>query len=88
MQRRNLNWRKIRPLTKGLPYDKVINYRKLNRDNCAQAERDWKQGVISMDTLFFFLTILSVFSLCSLHISTFQEVILVKIRLRGEGFNV
>jgi hypothetical protein len=47
--------RKIRPLTKGLPYDKVINYRKLNRDNCAQAERDWKQGVITMDALFFFL---------------------------------
>ena len=43
------------PLTKVVPYDKVINYRKLNRDNCAQAERDWKQGVITMDALFFFL---------------------------------
>jgi hypothetical protein len=86
MQRRNLKWRKIRPLTKGLPYDKVINYRKLNRDNCAQAERDWKQGVILIDALFFFLIhSFRVFFAFFLYISRSN---LVKIRLRGEGFNV
>lgn len=75
-------------MTKGLPYDKVINYRKLNRDNCAQTERDWKQGVILIDALFFFLIhsfrVFFAFFLYSYR----SRSNLVKIRLRGEGFNV
>ena len=34
---------------------KLRNYRKMNRDNYAQAERNWKQGVKQSHALFFFL---------------------------------